>query len=79
MIWRIVNWSLSLQAGQALSIRVDLLSEEYLKELRQLQDNVPPFPTGKTPRPISEDLASRKSSQASPYILVSVQNLFISR
>ncbi|QDZ23378.1 ABC1 domain-containing protein [Chloropicon primus] len=34
-----------VKAGQALSIRVDLLPEAYLKELRKLQDAVPPFPT----------------------------------
>ena len=34
-----------VKAGQALSIRVDLLPEVYLKELRKLQDAVPPFPT----------------------------------
>eukprot|EP00216_Chloropicon_sp_CCMP2111_P005639 CAMPEP_0198234688 /NCGR_PEP_ID=MMETSP1446-20131203/642_1 /TAXON_ID=1461542 ORGANISM="Unidentified sp, Strain CCMP2111" /NCGR_SAMPLE_ID=MMETSP1446 /ASSEMBLY_ACC=CAM_ASM_001112 /LENGTH=857 /DNA_ID=CAMNT_0043915509 /DNA_START=15 /DNA_END=2588 /DNA_ORIENTATION=- len=32
-----------VKVGQALSIRVDLLPEVYLKELRTLQDRVPPF------------------------------------
>jgi aarF domain-containing kinase len=34
-----------VKIGQALSTRVDLLSDEYLQELQKLQDSVPPFPT----------------------------------
>lgn len=32
-----------IKLGQALSIRTDLIPESYALELRQLQDNVPPF------------------------------------
>lgn len=32
-----------IKLGQALSIRTDLIPEAYALELRQLQDNVPPF------------------------------------
>jgi predicted unusual protein kinase regulating ubiquinone biosynthesis (AarF/ABC1/UbiB family) len=42
---------LYVQAGQALSIRVDLLPKEYITELRQLQDNVPAFDTGSAIEP----------------------------
>lgn len=34
-----------IKIAQALSTRVDLLPEAYLKEFAQLQDNVPPFET----------------------------------
>ncbi len=34
-----------LQVGQALSSRPDLLPPVYLRELGELQDQLPPFPT----------------------------------
>merc|ERR1712176_1527665 len=48
-----------VKAGQALSIRVDLLPEVYLKELRKLQDAVPPFPTAEAYEILHRELASR--------------------
>ncbi len=33
-----------IKLGQVLSTRPDLIAPEYLKELAELQDNVPPFP-----------------------------------
>jgi aarF domain-containing kinase len=35
-----------VKVAQALSTRVDILSAEYLVQIEQLQDRVPPFPTG---------------------------------
>ena len=32
-----------IKIGQQFSTRVDVLSQEFIKELEQLQDNVPPF------------------------------------
>ena len=34
-----------MQVGQALSSRPDLLPPAYLRELGELQDRLPPFPT----------------------------------
>merc|ERR1712176_713704 len=48
-----------VKAGQALSIRVDLLPEVYLKELRKLRDAVPPFPTAEAYEILDRELASR--------------------
>lgn len=48
-----------VKAGQALSIRVDLLPEVYLKELRKLQDAVPPFPTEQALEILNEEFASK--------------------
>ena len=39
-----------IKLGQALSIRTDLIPEAYALELRQLQDAVPPFPSGGGPQ-----------------------------
>ncbi len=36
---------LCAQVGQALSSRPDLLPPVYLRELGELQDQLPPFPT----------------------------------
>ena len=33
-----------IKFGQILSLRRDILSEEFVRELEKLQDNVPPFP-----------------------------------
>jgi predicted unusual protein kinase regulating ubiquinone biosynthesis (AarF/ABC1/UbiB family) len=48
-----------IKAGQALSIRVDLLPEVYLNELRKLQDAVPPFPTQEAYEILNRELASK--------------------
>ena len=48
-----------VKAGQALSIRVDLLPEVYLKELRTLQDRVPPFPTDQALAILDREFASK--------------------
>merc|ERR1712176_999413 len=48
-----------VKAGQALSIRVDLLPEVYLTELRKLQDAVPPFPTEQAYGILNRELASK--------------------
>ena len=48
-----------MKCGQAISIRVDLLPEAYLKELRQLQDNVPPFDTGAARAILDEELRAQ--------------------
>ncbi len=48
-----------VKAGQALSIRVDLLPEVYLVELRKLQDAVPPFPTDQAYEILDRELASK--------------------
>ena len=48
-----------VKCGQAISIRVDLLPEAYLKELRQLQDNVPPFDTGAARAILDEELRAQ--------------------
>ena len=48
-----------VKAGQALSIRVDLLPEVYLKELRKLQDAVPPFPTEEALAILDRELAAK--------------------
>lgn len=34
-----------IKIGQQFSTRVDVLSQEFIKELEKLQDNVPPFPS----------------------------------
>eukprot|EP00854_Cymbomonas_tetramitiformis_P007229 gene7229-8611_t len=47
-----------VKAGQAVSIRVDLLPPEYLAELKKLQDDVPAFPNDVALRIISEELRS---------------------
>ena len=48
-----------IKLGQALSIRTDLIPEAYALELRQLQDAVPPFPTGEATAVLKEQLGVR--------------------
>ncbi len=45
-----------IKIGQALSTRVDILPPEYLKELSELQDKVPPFPTSEAIAVIETEL-----------------------
>jgi len=46
-----------MKCGQAVSIRVDLLPAAYLRELRELQDNVPPFPSDQARGILERELA----------------------
>ena len=45
-----------VKIAQALSTRVDILPEAYLKEFQQLQDNVPTFPTEQAHELLESDL-----------------------
>jgi predicted unusual protein kinase regulating ubiquinone biosynthesis (AarF/ABC1/UbiB family) len=45
-----------IKIGQALSTRADLISIEYIQELSQLQDRVPPFSTEKAIAVIEQEL-----------------------
>eukprot|EP00747_Dinoflagellata_sp_TGD_P074714 gnl/TRDRNA2_/TRDRNA2_158435_c0_seq1.p1 gnl/TRDRNA2_/TRDRNA2_158435_c0~~gnl/TRDRNA2_/TRDRNA2_158435_c0_seq1.p1 ORF type:complete len:789 (+),score=111.05 gnl/TRDRNA2_/TRDRNA2_158435_c0_seq1:37-2403(+) len=48
-----------VKAGQAASIRVDLLPDTYARELRSLQDAVPPFPSIEAKNIIDEELSDK--------------------
>ncbi|MFA4855003.1 MAG: AarF/ABC1/UbiB kinase family protein [archaeon] len=45
-----------IKFGQMLSTRPDLVKEEYIEEMKKLQDNVPPFPFEETEKIIKEEL-----------------------
>lgn len=45
-----------IKLGQALSTRTDLLGEELTADLAQLQDSLPPFPTGQARAAIEAEL-----------------------
>eukprot|EP00899_Mesostigma_viride_P001959 jgi/Mesvir1/11764/Mv00132-RA.1 len=45
-----------IKIGQSLSIRADLLPPPYLQALKDLQDNLPPFPTSEAKELISAEL-----------------------
>eukprot|EP00957_Ditylum_brightwellii_P110084 8396160-Ditylum_brightwellii.AAC.1 len=45
-----------IKIGQSLSIRTDLLSPAYVRGLRSLQDQVPPFSTAEARQIIEEEL-----------------------
>lgn len=45
-----------IKIGQSLSIRTDLLSPAYVRGLKTLQDQVPPFPTAEAKEIIEEEL-----------------------
>ena len=47
-----------IKVGQSLSIRTDLLSPAYVKGLKALQDQVPPFPTSQAITIIEEELGT---------------------
>ena len=47
-----------VKAGQYLSTRADLLTDEYLRELAKLQDSVPPFPAEEAKRIVAEELGA---------------------
>lgn len=66
-----------IKAGQYLSTRADLLSEEYLRELARLQEAVPPFPGEEARRIIEDELGSPvsklfKSFSAKPFAAASI-------
>jgi len=45
-----------IKIGQSLSIRTDLLSPAYVRGLKTLQDQVPPFPTSEAKQIIEDEL-----------------------
>ena len=45
-----------IKVGQSLSIRTDLLSPAYVRGLKTLEDQVPPFDTNEARRMIEEEL-----------------------
>src|SRR3989304_1013360 len=45
-----------IKFGQILSLRRDILSEEFVQELQRLQDRVPPFPVEQAREEISAEL-----------------------
>lgn len=45
-----------IKIGQALSTRADLLSDEWIAELRKLQDEVPPFPFAAAQAVVEQEL-----------------------
>ena len=47
-----------VKLGQVLSSRQDLIPKAYVKELRELQDNVPPFDDELARRIIEKELGS---------------------
>ena len=47
-----------IKIGQQFSTRVDVLSPEFIKELEQLQDSVPPFETEDAIAIIERDLGA---------------------
>lgn len=47
-----------IKLGQLLSTRADLLPQTYRDELRKLQDQVPPIPTGEIAQVIREELGA---------------------
>lgn len=50
-----------IKIGQSLSIRTDLLSPAYVKGLKSLQDQVPPFDTSTALQIIEEELSTVKN------------------
>jgi predicted unusual protein kinase regulating ubiquinone biosynthesis (AarF/ABC1/UbiB family) len=45
-----------IKIGQSLSIRTDILSPPYVRGLKTLQDQVPPFDTSEARKLIQEEL-----------------------
>eukprot|EP00931_Biecheleriopsis_adriatica_P043161 TRINITY_DN24682_c0_g1_i1.p1 TRINITY_DN24682_c0_g1~~TRINITY_DN24682_c0_g1_i1.p1 ORF type:complete len:696 (-),score=119.41 TRINITY_DN24682_c0_g1_i1:91-2157(-) len=65
-----------IKLGQALANRPDIVRDDYMAELEELQDNVPPFPTdeamriirqeiGQDPRQVFSELSSEPVAAAS--------------
>jgi ubiquinone biosynthesis protein len=51
----------AIKLGQTLSTRSDMLPEDYVIQLRKLQDNVPPFPAEEAHKVIKEELGADAS------------------
>nr|CAB3452780.1 unnamed protein product [Digitaria exilis] len=58
---KLIKCPFTLQLGQALSTRPDILPSAYCQELAKLQDQIPPFPTRIALRTIESQLGSRIS------------------
>jgi ubiquinone biosynthesis protein len=56
-----------VKLGQVMSTRPDLLPSEWIEELRQLQDKLPPFPGSEARRIIEEDLGKPVSAAFSEF------------
>ena len=56
-----------IKIGQSLSIRTDLLSPAYVRGLKSLQDQVPPFPTEEAKEIIEEELGQSIDSVFSEF------------
>ena len=56
-----------VKLGQVLSSRQDLIPKAYVKELRELQDNVPPFDDELARRIIEKELGSNSADKASGF------------
>ncbi|MDR2566091.1 MAG: hypothetical protein LBC97_08545 [Bifidobacteriaceae bacterium] len=50
---------LIIKIGQFMSVRIDMLPKEYIDELGQLQDAVPPVPTGQIVGVVERELGGR--------------------
>jgi hypothetical protein len=53
---------IALQIGQQFSTRVDVLSQEFVKELEKLQDNVPPFDSETALKIVENNLGDKPSA-----------------
>lgn len=56
----------AIKVGQALSVRPDLIPEEYAAALSTLQDRVPPFPTGTAKVLLQKQLGDEAFSRLQP-------------
>lgn len=56
----------AIKVGQALSVRPDLIPEEYASALSTLQDRVPPFPTGTAKAILQDQLGGEAFGRLQP-------------